>query len=988
MNESATLDAPAAVGLEGRVEAFEAALAAGGSVDLARFLPPPAHPDYLGILCELVRIDLEAGWSAGNPKRLAEYRAQFPELFARRDLADAVAFEERRLRARHGPCDGAATARVGVPAAASVSSDDFDSASGSLPAVGDEFLGFRLVGELGRGSFGRVYLAHQHILSDRPVALKVTLRPNREAQHLARLQHTNIVPVLSVHQSGDMQAVCMPYYGRTTLRQVLGSIRRHDSLPASGEGLVSTLRASARDTIPDEKKKVEKPLPLPAPVEAVRVPGLAAAPTPTRDMLARLGYVDAVVWLGARLADGLAHAHERGILHRDLKPENVLLADDGQPMLLDFNLADDAAPGEATNSGGTLLYMAPEHIDAFTGDRTRPVDARSDLYALGLVLYELLTARHPSPLPPRTDEFISAVSPMKALRDARGIRPDPVRKWNPAISPAVDAVVSRLLDPDPARRYQTARHLQEDLERHLANLPLKHGREPSLRERARKFARRHPRALPLAGLTAAVALAAVLGGVVIDRTRGRARAEAAAVEARETAEARTRYVQFHHDFQDARVLLAAGASDLATRAAGVARARAAIALYGDGPEWDAQPGVSRLGEPERNQLRAEVGEALFLLSRATPADESKELAGRAEKYLATADPRARAARDAYLDGAAKAVAGRWADAVPPLERAHRLDPQHLAAAFTLGYSLQALGRDAEALEYYRACVVLRPDFPWSYLNRGVVYLQRGDAGRALADFDDAIRRGPTWGDAYFARGTLYQQVGKYAEALADYDRAEMLKSPRARLYLLRSQVKEKLNDSAGAAKDRAKAFATPPADEFDHLAFGMARLPAEPEKALAEFDRALALNPRSLVALQNRAHVLAEHLNRGPDAIKSLDQLVQQYPTFAKAWGGRAVLHARLGDRAAAHRDATECLRRDTDPRTLYQLAGVYALTSKGHSDDRREALHLLAKAFTAGFRDFATLDGDTDLDALRADKEFIALVKEFRPAPPTSEKK
>ncbi len=222
-------------------------------------------------------------------------------------------------------------------------------------------------------------------------------------------------------------------------------------------------------------------------------------------------------------------------------------------------------------------------------------------------------------------------------------------------------------------------------------------------------------------------------------------------------------------------------------------------------------------------------------------------------------------------------------------------------------------------------------------------------------------------------------MGKKAEALADYNRAEELKSPRARLYILRAQVR--VNDPDGVAKDRAMGFATPPADEFDHLAFGVAHLPAEPEKALAAFDRALALNPRSMAALQNRAHVLSEYLKRGPDAIKALDQQVELFPTSAKAWGGRAVLHARLGDRAAAHRDATQCLRLDTAPRTLYQLAGVYALTSKGHAEDRREALRLLAAAFTAGFRDFATLDRDADLDPLRATAEFIALVKEFRPA-------
>jgi hypothetical protein len=134
--------------------------------------------------------------------------------------------------------------------------------------------------------------------------------------------------------------------------------------------------------------------------------------------------------------------------------------------------------------------------------------------------------------------------------------------------------------------------------------------------------------------------------------------------------------------------------------------------------------------------------------------------------------------------------------------------------------------------------------------------------------------------------------------------------------------------------------------------------------------------------------VLAEYLNRGPDAVAALDRLLEQYPTSARAWGGRAVLRARLGDRAAAHRDATECLRRDTGPGTLYQLAGVYALTSKAQPEDRREALRLLAAAFTAGFRDFATLERDHDLDPIRQRPEFLALIKEFRPDPVEMKKK
>ena len=97
------------------------------------------------------------------------------------------------------------------------------------------------------------------------------------------------------------------------------------------------------------------------------------------------------------MADGLAHAHERGILHRDLKPANILLGDDGEPLLLDFNLAADTklrGPASAALIGGTLPYMAPEHLQALRGE-DRTLDARSDLYSLGVILFELLTGNHP-----------------------------------------------------------------------------------------------------------------------------------------------------------------------------------------------------------------------------------------------------------------------------------------------------------------------------------------------------------------------------------------------------------------------------------------------------------------------------------------------------------------------------------------------------------------------------------------------------------------
>src|SRR3954447_19440260 len=110
-----------------------------------------------------------------------------------------------------------------------------------LPEVGGEFLGFRLIGELGRGAFGRVYLARQGDLASRPVALKVSTTLFAESQTLAQLQHTNIVPIYSIHRIGPYLAVCMPYFGSTTLSDVCDELENQGSLPVSGRGLVSTL---------------------------------------------------------------------------------------------------------------------------------------------------------------------------------------------------------------------------------------------------------------------------------------------------------------------------------------------------------------------------------------------------------------------------------------------------------------------------------------------------------------------------------------------------------------------------------------------------------------------------------------------------------------------------------------------------------------------------------------------------------------------------
>src|SRR5258708_18773253 len=220
-----------------------------------------------------------------------------------------------------------------------------------------------------------------------------------EWQPLAQLQSTIIVPIYSVHRARPYQALCMPYLGSTTLADLLKNWQERESLPESGKELVSTLWNRKNLTRQmTETNGSDQPPGIPCPPLATEVLA-GGVPLPSvgqpqgtaiLEMLQGLSFVQAVLWIASRLADGLGHAHERGILHRDLKPANVLLTDEGQPMLLDFNLAEDVKGRPSASAalvGGTLPYMAPEHLEAFRGKR-RDVDARSDLFSLGILLYE------------------------------------------------------------------------------------------------------------------------------------------------------------------------------------------------------------------------------------------------------------------------------------------------------------------------------------------------------------------------------------------------------------------------------------------------------------------------------------------------------------------------------------------------------------------------------------------------------------------------
>ena len=247
------------------------------------------------------------------------------------------------------------------------------------PLEGENFLDYHLMRELGRGAFARVFLAAEPKLGNRLVAVKISQLDASEAEVLGRIQHPNIVPVHSVHEdrAAGLMAVVMPYAGSATLCDLLDQAQ-----------LSARPEAPAR-VILDVAANVKYPL-----------DPVGRRPTP--DATLKTGsYIDGIRLLGAKLADALAYLHDRGICHRDLKPSNVLLSPEGEPLLLDFNLCADI---QATlkRLGGTMPYMSPEQLRATAGSAiyAAALDARSDIFALGVILYQLATGQHPfGPMP-------------------------------------------------------------------------------------------------------------------------------------------------------------------------------------------------------------------------------------------------------------------------------------------------------------------------------------------------------------------------------------------------------------------------------------------------------------------------------------------------------------------------------------------------------------------------------------------------------------
>ncbi len=333
------------------------------------------------------------------------------------------------------------------------------SGTGLIHVAVPERLGdFRIEKKLGEGGMGAVYLAVQESLN-REVALKV-IRPDqlffanakdrflREVEVVAGLQHPGIVPIHWVGEERGVPYFAMERVPGASLGDVLRSLRSRD--PGSLYG-VDLLRATLACSDSEES--------LPSPGSADE-------------------WVDAVFRLILQITESLEHAHGRGVLHRDLKPGNVMITPDGRAIVLDFGLASTISSSKLTRTGsrlGSLAYMSPEQVQGST------LDERSDVYSLGVTLYELLTLH--TPFDSETAESL----PGRILAGG----PPPVRRWNSTVPWDAETVCLTAMDHDPSRRYASMADFREDVARFLERRPIL-ARRPGALLRLKRFTQRHP----------------------------------------------------------------------------------------------------------------------------------------------------------------------------------------------------------------------------------------------------------------------------------------------------------------------------------------------------------------------------------------------------------------------------------------------------------------------------------------------------------------
>ncbi len=389
----------------------------------------------------------------GEKPSVDEYARRYPELADEiRELFPTLAMLE--------DCASAGGKPTGTP-----SGDDWRLLS---EPIGE----YRIIREIGRGGMGVVYEAEHQTLRRR-VALKLLPRdaeahPSslarflREARAAGRMHHSNIVSVFEVGVHHDRHFYAMQYIHGQNLDAVIEELRQLRRLERTRQGLDATQpdqvtsdprgelgRTVAGDLLAGEVRQPRE--------DDAAEPPVSTSSEFTKDGNSHEGFFQRVARVGLQVAEALDYAHRHGILHRDIKPSNLILDTSGTVWVTDFGLAKQEGD-DFTHTGdvvGTLRYMAPERLQGRG-------DARSDLYSLGLTLYELITLR------PALDSSDRA----GLIRQIESDNPPPLRQLAPQVPRDLETIVLKSIEKSPSHRYRSAAEMAEDLRLFLADRPI------------------------------------------------------------------------------------------------------------------------------------------------------------------------------------------------------------------------------------------------------------------------------------------------------------------------------------------------------------------------------------------------------------------------------------------------------------------------------------------------------------------------------------
>jgi serine/threonine protein kinase/Flp pilus assembly protein TadD len=799
---------------------------------------------------------------------------------------------------------------------------------------------YRILREVGRGGMGVVYEAEQISLGRR-VALKVlpfaaALDPRQlqrfknEAHAAAQLHHTNIVPVFGIGGERGVHFYAMQFIEGQTLAAVIAELRQQAEQEGAGpqhRPEASSAAAEAVSTgawVPKalasaeaDSRADDADTALPGVADTAPKAGLA-----TERSTRSPAFFRTVARLGAEVAEALEHAHQLGVIHRDIKPGNLLVDWRGQVWITDFGLAHCQSQVGLTMTGdlvGTLRYMSPEQALA----NRVAVDHRTDIYSLGVTLYELLTLQ----------PAFGGHDRQELLRRIAFEESTAPRKLNRALPAELETIVLKAMEKNPAERYATAQDLADDLERFLKDEPIR-ARRPNLLQRARKWSHRHRPVVWSASvcfLVILTVLAGCIGWAVRDRD---ARRTAAAAEARtaldealllaaeekwseaqsavrraqgvlagvgaspglsQQADELAKDLEMARRLETARLMLAEGGKRGDYDFEGTHAAySAAFGWYGlDVERLEPHEVAERLhSRPIRPQLVAALDnwarvkkglgmkgwKRLVAVSRAADPDpwrgllrDAWERNDRAAlRKLAVSVP---AEKLSPATGELLAVL-TWQIGAPELGVAvlQKVREQHpadfwvnLALGFSCGTQLKPLQVD-EAIRYYTAAVAIRPHSPGARANLGSALIDKGRLDEGIAELREVIRLQPDYAPAHNTLGCALAEKGQLDKGIAELREAIRLRPAFSEAH-----------NNLGIALDRKGLW----------------------KAAIAEYQKAIRIEPANAVAHLNLGLIL-EKRNRLDEAIAAYRRAIKMQPGYTEAYYSLGLALFKRGNLTAA----------------------------------------------------------------------------------------